>query len=87
MWISFRLVIRDYGYGMSEHAQKNLFMNFSKLAEHKDKNPSGIGLGLSICKDLVKQMGGKVDVKSTLNKGTDFTIDLKTWCLVSKAKL
>ena len=32
-------------------------------------------------------MGGKVDVKSTLNKGTDFTIDLKTWCLVSKAKI
>ena len=54
MWINFQLMIRDYGVGMSKDAQKNLFVNFSKLAEHKEKNPTGVGLGLSICKDLVE---------------------------------
>ena len=80
-------MIRDYGYGMSQEAQKSLFVNFSKLSEHRDKNPTGVGLGLSICKDLIEHMGGKVKVSSIIDRGTDFIIDLKTWCLVSKTML
>ena len=84
MWISFQLTIRDYGCGMSEEAQNRLFLNFSRLAEHRDNNTNGVGLGLSICKDMIEQMGGDVKVNSELGKGTDFIIDLKTWCLISK---
>ena len=32
-------------------------------------------------------MGGNVKVKSEIGQGTDFIIDLKSWCHVSKAKL
>ena len=72
---------------MSEEAQKRLFLNFSKLADHRKSNPNGVGLGLSICKDMIEQMGGDVKVNSEIDRGTDFIIDLKSWCLVSKAKL
>ena len=72
---------------MSEEAQSRLFLNFSKLAEHRLHNPNGVGLGLSICKDMIEQMGGEVKVNSEPGEGTDFSIDLKTWCLVSRTRL
>ena len=37
-------------------------------------NKLGVGLGLSICKDIILAQGGKVDIKSEEGKGTDFII-------------
>ena len=72
---------------MSEEAQKKLFLNFSKLEDHGKVNQKGIGIGLSICKEMIDQMGGSVAVESVVDSGTDFIIDLKTWCLVNKHRL
>ena len=53
-------------------------MNFSMLDEHSKMNSQGTGLGLSICKRMIEQMGGTVSVKSKVNVGTTFTINLVT---------
>ena len=65
---------------MSEEAQKKLFIDFSKLDENIKSNPGGVGLGLSICKNLIEGMGGSVSVKSKLGIGTDFIINFRTSC-------
>jgi len=57
-----------------------LFIDFNKLDENLASNPGGVGLGLSICKNLIEGMGGSVSVKSILNTGTDFIINFRTSC-------
>lgn len=64
MYTSFTIKVRDTGVGISEEGQKNLFMNFARLQEHKNKNQRGTGLGLSICKQIIEKMGGEVTVES-----------------------
>ena len=39
-------------------------------------NKSGVGLGLSICFDIVKAAGGFIDIESTLGQGTSFIVNM-----------
>ncbi len=73
--------IQDTGIGMSEEFQKHIFEPFSQ--EEKKKNqqlsePSirGTGLGMAISHMLIRQMGGTLEVKSQLGKGSLFCISL-----------
>ena len=59
-----RVINRGYLYSRSGDDIKKLFVNFSRLADHKNINKQGTGLGLSICKHLIEQMGGEVRVES-----------------------
>jgi len=63
-YIKFEMAIKDFGCGISQSQLDNLFINFSNLDEHRSKNPTGRGLGLSICKMIIEQMGGTVRVES-----------------------
>jgi signal transduction histidine kinase len=67
---------------MSSESVDKLFLDFTKLDENSEQNKHGVGLGLSICKNLVEWMGGKVSVESSINKGTTFEINFKTSCLL-----
>lgn len=58
----------DTGTGISEENLKNLF---GPLFTTKAK---GMGLGLAICKRIVKAHGGRIVVESVVDKGTTFTI-------------
>jgi signal transduction histidine kinase len=62
------IVIEDTGVGMSEEFIKHIYELFSngiRQGSHK-----GTGLGLPICKALVNQMGGSIDISSKEGKGT-----------------
>lgn len=54
-----------------------LFINFGNLEEHRKANPEGRGLGLSICKMIVEQMGGSISVKSKQGEGSCFDLVFK----------
>jgi two-component system, NtrC family, sensor kinase len=66
------LIISDDGCGISEKDLKRVFEPFFSTKTGK----GGTGLGLSITYGLVEQLGGAIDVKSELGRGTTFTIML-----------
>ncbi|MEC5125494.1 response regulator [Verrucomicrobiales bacterium BCK34] len=68
-WVEF--TVTDTGRGMSPDEQAKAFVPF---VSNKKDNAGGSGLGLSICKELVSQMGGKIGFVSELGKGTHFSI-------------
>ena len=78
--IEFDIKVVDAGKGISEDGLKKLFINFQSLKEHQGVNQGGTGLGLSICKQLILKMGGNVSVKSEIDKGSTFKIEMSTIC-------
>jgi len=69
-----RIVVRisDTGSGISEENMKRMFDPFFTTADVGD----GTGLGLTVCRDIVKAHGGEIEVESTPGKGTSFSIVL-----------
>lgn len=68
--------IRDNGIGMSDDFQKVLFEPFMRETQNKMSEMRGTGLGLSIVKKAVDEMHGQITVKSKLNEGTEFHIEM-----------
>jgi signal transduction histidine kinase/HAMP domain-containing protein len=69
-----RFYVEDTGTGISEEALKHLFEKFYR-APGQDKE-SGVGLGLSIVKEIVRAHGGDVGVESVVGKGSVFYFTL-----------
>ncbi len=69
----------DTGIGMDKGFVEKLFDKFSQEYESVSRKYGGTGLGMSICKELIGLMGGKIEVVSLKGKGTtvSFTIELK----------
>lgn len=66
--------IRDSGIGIKEEDLDKIFQrNFRSDTERNKKIP-GQGLGLAISMDLLKSIGGTIDVKSKIGSGSNFTI-------------
>lgn len=68
--------ISDTGIGMAEHQINSIFAPFKQLEDVSNRKEGGAGLGLSITAELVKQMGGELTVKSTLDEGSLFTLKM-----------
>lgn len=68
--------ITDTGIGMTPGQTARIFKPFVQADETIQNRFQGTGLGLSIVKQLSEQLGGSVDVVSTLNVGTVFTVTL-----------
>ena len=53
-----------------------LFKFFGKVGNNEDMNPSGIGLGLTICNKILYELGSALTVTSKFNYGTTFSFEL-----------
>ena len=74
--ISCRTVISDNGIGMSTAFLPHLFESFSRENTDEKSVTQGTGLGMSIVKHLVDEMGGTITVESRKGVGTTFTVTL-----------
>ena len=70
------MVIEDNGAGISKENVNKLFKDYSRLQEHANMNAKGTGLGMSICKKIINQMGGHVYAESEIGKGTKINVEL-----------
>lgn len=70
-----RINITDTGKGLSELEISKLFQPFERLSA-KNSNVEGAGLGLVITKKLIEVMNGKIGVKSTVELGCCFWIEI-----------
>lgn len=69
------ITVRDTGIGMSPEQLRSLFKPFNRLGLEQSAI-AGAGIGLSLSRDLVEMMGGRIDVVSEVDRGTEFTISL-----------
>ena len=74
---TFEFICRDTGIGMSEDFQKHAFDPFTQEKASARTRYQGSGLGLSICRELVEQMGGTIRLESEQGVGSIFTITLQ----------
>jgi signal transduction histidine kinase len=68
--------VKDTGIGITSAQQANLFQSFSQADGSSTRRHGGIGLGLTLCKQLVEGMGGRLWVESEPGKGATFHIQI-----------
>ena len=72
----YRFVIEDTGIGMSAEFIKHIFEPFTQEDQGARTNYNGVGLGMSIVKDLVDQKKGSIEIDSRVGKGSVVQITL-----------
>ena len=70
------LKVSDTGLGISEEDLPYIFERFYRGDKSRNRETGGSGIGLAIVKSLIVAHHWKIDVESTLNKGTTFTLTL-----------
>ncbi len=70
-----RICVSDTGPGIPDEKREEVFRAFSRLGAEASKI-EGTGIGLTISRQLMESMGGKLDFDSTLGKGSVFWIDV-----------
>ncbi len=76
--------VKDTGIGIDKNHQKEIFQRFRKIDEEKSRLFRGAGLGLAICQDIVRLLGGDISVESTPGKGSVFSFTLPKRLVESK---
>ena len=71
-----RFTVRDQGLGIPLGEQNRIFDKFYRLDPDHLRGISGSGLGLYICRELVRSMNGRIWVESDPGKGATFTFEL-----------
>ncbi|EEU12427.1 HAMP domain-containing histidine kinase [Anaerococcus vaginalis] len=66
--------IKDNGVGISDEKKEVIFERFYRIDDARNTKTNGHGLGLSITKNFVESLGGKIKLKSKLGKGSTFSV-------------
>lgn len=68
--------VEDTGYGISAEELPKVFDRFFRSEDDRVRDVPGSGLGLAFTSEVVRLHGGRIDVHSELNRGTNFTLVL-----------
>jgi len=70
------IYVKDTGIGIPKEALSHIFKEFRQVDGSSSRQYEGTGLGLAIAYKMIKVLGGDIQVKSALDKGSTFTITL-----------
>ena len=73
-YVRIHIHVKDNGIGMSPEFLNKIYETYSRADGTRIHKIEGAGLGMPITKYIVDAMGGTIDVKSELDKGTEFHI-------------
>ncbi|RPI35147.1 MAG: ATP-binding protein [Nitrospiraceae bacterium] len=68
--------VQDFGVGIPEDMQDKVFGRFFRISESSGNRVSGLGLGLFISSQVIRQHGGKLWLESKPGKGSKFFFSL-----------
>lgn len=71
-----RFSISDTGIGIQSSKLQNIFESFTQVNSDSSRKHGGLGLGLSIVKDLLELMNSHIHLESTYEKGSTFSFEL-----------
>ncbi len=69
-----KIAVLDNGIGIPAEEQQKIFQRFYQVEKHLTRKHGGIGLGLSIAKEMVEMHSGKIIVESVEGKGSRFSM-------------
>lgn len=73
---SYKLVVKDKGIGIEESELRNIFVLGKVSTGRGTHGEVGTGLGLVLVKDLVEKLNWHIEVKSTVNAGSEFIVTI-----------
>lgn len=76
------LRVRDTGVGIAPEHQKRVFDRLYRIDRTRDRATGGSGLGLAIVRRAVQTLGGRIELESSPNQGTEFRVILPAQRLV-----
>jgi PAS domain S-box-containing protein len=71
-----KIAVCDEGLGIPHGEEQRIFSKFYRVDPQQSRGVRGTGLGLYICRELVRRMEGRVSVSSREGKGSTFVVDL-----------
>jgi len=71
------ILVKDTGKGIPKKDLPHIFERFYRVEKSRSRALGGVGLGLSIVKELVQAHGGEITAQSIENKGTTFILTFK----------
>ncbi len=74
--LMLRFIVKDDGIGIPEDKKEDIFQKFSQITVDKSGMDGGTGIGLSIVKSLLLQLGSNIHLESEEGKGSTFYFDL-----------
>ena len=71
-----QLCVQDFGIGLTRDKMDRVFEQFYRVSGTKEHTFPGLGLGLYISSEIIKQLGGKIWVNSVIEKGSTFCFSI-----------
>jgi signal transduction histidine kinase len=76
-WVTLKIRVIDTGIGISEDNLKYIYDPFHQIDNSNTRKYDGVGLGISICQNILQHMGSHLDMQSQINVGTDASFQLR----------
>jgi len=75
--VNLTIRVIDTGIGISENNLKNIYTPFHQIDNSNTRKYDGVGLGISICQNILMHMASNLDIRSQLNVGTEASFKLR----------